>query len=72
MKRQEPGGRKDDTCDHGLSRSWTVKVCEKKKKKAVAVFLFQHGDDMAKHRNFLLMVGHYRNGGGELALQPRE
>ena len=21
------------TCDHGLSRSWKVKVCEKKKKK---------------------------------------
>ena len=31
--RQEPGGRRDDTCDHGLlSRSWKVHVCEKKKK----------------------------------------
>ena len=28
------GGRRDDTCDHGLlSRSWKVKVDEKKKKK---------------------------------------
>ena len=24
--RQEPGGRRDDTCDHGLSRSWKVEV----------------------------------------------
>ena len=32
-RRQELGGRKDDTCDHGLSRSWEVNVCEKKKKK---------------------------------------
>ena len=23
----------DDTCDHGVSRSWKVKVCEEKKKK---------------------------------------
>ena len=30
--RQEPGGRRDDTCDHGLSRSWKVEVCKKKKK----------------------------------------
>ena len=29
--RQEPGGRTDDTCDHGLSRSWKVEVCEEKK-----------------------------------------
>ena len=27
--RQEPGGRRDDTCDHGLSRSWKVEVCNK-------------------------------------------
>ena len=26
------GGRRDDTCDHGLSRSWKVNVCEKKKR----------------------------------------
>ena len=26
------GGRRDDTCDHGLlSRSWKVEVCEKKR-----------------------------------------
>ena len=32
--RQEPGGRRDDTCDHGLSsRSWKVNVCEEEKKK---------------------------------------
>ena len=31
--RQEPGGRRDDTGDHDLSRSWKVKVYEKKKKK---------------------------------------
>ena len=24
--RQEPGGRRDDTCDHGLSRSWKIEV----------------------------------------------
>ena len=30
--RRQPGGR-DDTCDHGLSRSWKVDVCEEKKKK---------------------------------------
>ena len=24
---------RDDTCDHGLSRSWKVEVCEKKNKK---------------------------------------
>ena len=24
--RQEPGGRRDDTCNHGLSRSWKVEV----------------------------------------------
>ena len=30
--RQEPGGRRDDTCDRGLSRSWKVDVCENKKK----------------------------------------
>ena len=29
---QEPGERRDDTRDHGLSRSWKVDVCEKKKK----------------------------------------
>ena len=29
--RQEPGGRRDDTCDHGLSRSWKVEACETKK-----------------------------------------
>ena len=32
-RRQELGGRRDDTCDHGLSRSWKVDVCLKKKKK---------------------------------------
>ena len=26
---QEPGGRRDGTCDHVLSRSWKVDVCEK-------------------------------------------
>ena len=26
-------GRRDDICDHGLSRSWKVKVCKKKRKK---------------------------------------
>ena len=31
--RQEPGGKRDDTCDHGLSRSWKVKALEKKEKK---------------------------------------
>ena len=31
MSRQEPGGRRVDTCDHGLSSSWKVGVkCEKK------------------------------------------
>ena len=30
--RQEPGGRRDGTRDHGLSRSWKVDVCEKIKK----------------------------------------
>ena len=30
--RQEPGGS-DDTCDHGLSRSWKIDVCEEGKKK---------------------------------------
>ena len=29
-RRQEPGGKRDDTCDFGLSRSWKVDVCEKK------------------------------------------
>ena len=29
--RQVPGGRGDDTCDHGLSRSWKVEVWGKKK-----------------------------------------
>ena len=32
-RRQEPGGRRDDTCDHRLSRSWKVDVCEKEKRK---------------------------------------
>ena len=32
VKGQEPEGRRDDTCDHGLSRSWKVKVWKKKKK----------------------------------------
>ena len=32
--RQEPGGRRDDTCDHGLSRGWKVEVCEEKKEKS--------------------------------------
>ena len=27
------GGGRDDTCDHGLSRSWKVEVCQKKKEK---------------------------------------
>ena len=27
------GGRREDTCDHGLSRSWKVNVCEKMKGK---------------------------------------
>ena len=26
--RQEPGGIRDDTCDHGLFRSWKVEVCK--------------------------------------------
>ena len=29
--RQEPGERRDDTCDHVLSRSWKVEVWEKNK-----------------------------------------
>ena len=29
-KRQEPGGRRDGTYDHGSSRSWKVE-CEKQK-----------------------------------------
>ena len=33
-RRQEPGGRRDDAYDHGLSRSWKVDVCEGKKKKS--------------------------------------
>ena len=28
--RQQPGGRRNDTCDHALSRSWKVDLCEKK------------------------------------------
>ena len=33
-QRKEPGGRRDDTCDHGLSRrSWKVDVCGKRRKK---------------------------------------
>ena len=35
--REEPGGRRDDTCDHGLSRSWKVDVCGEKKTKHVAI-----------------------------------
>ena len=31
-RKQEPGGRRDDTCDHCLSRSWKVKVWGKEKK----------------------------------------
>ena len=32
------GGRRDDTCDHGLSKSWKkVKVCEKKRKNLLRV-----------------------------------
>ena len=27
------GGERDDTCDHGLSRSWKVDVCEEEKKR---------------------------------------
>ena len=30
---QEPGGSRDDTCEHGLSRSWKVKVWEKEEEK---------------------------------------
>ena len=33
---REPGGRRDDTRDHGLSRSWKVEVSTKKKKKKEA------------------------------------
>ena len=29
--RPKPGRRRDDTCDHDLSRSWKVKVCKNKK-----------------------------------------
>ena len=29
---QEAGARRDDPCDHGLSRSWKIEVYEKKKK----------------------------------------
>ena len=25
-RRQEPGGKRDDTCAHGLSRSWEVEA----------------------------------------------
>ena len=32
---KDRGGRRDDTCDHGLSRSWKVKVRENKKKKCL-------------------------------------
>ena len=31
------GGRRNDTCDHGLSRSWKVEVCGEKKKKKITV-----------------------------------
>ena len=27
------GGGRDDTCDHGLSRSWKVEACQKKREK---------------------------------------
>ena len=30
-RRQQPGGTRVGNCDHGLSRSWEVKVCKKKK-----------------------------------------
>ena len=33
--RKEPRGRRDDTCDHGLSRSWKVDVCEEKKRRSI-------------------------------------
>ena len=29
-RRQEPRGKTDDTCDHGMSRSWKAEVCKKK------------------------------------------
>ena len=35
MKAKTGGEGRDDTCDHGLSRSWEVNVCKKKKKKKV-------------------------------------
>ena len=34
-KARTGGGRRDDTCVHGLSRSWKVKVWAKKKKKKI-------------------------------------
>ena len=38
--RQEPRGKRDDTCDHGLSRNWKVKVWGvKRKKKALSLLV---------------------------------
>ena len=39
-RRQGPGGKRDDTCDHGLSRSWKVDVKKKKKNEERARGLF--------------------------------
>ena len=48
---QEPGGRRDDTRDHGLSRSWKVDVCGKKKKRSSTPRWIANTVLMAQHRS---------------------
>ena len=72
-KWQEPGGRRDDTCGHGLFRSWKVEVCKKKMKKKNAykaaavqivllIFVFYNWKPVFGHK--LLGFSMWRGSGG--------
>ena len=49
--RQEPGGRRNDTCDHGLSRSWKVEVWEKEKEKGQQDLHHLYDNKQASNQN---------------------
>ena len=72
--RQEPG-RRDDTCDHGLSRSWKAKVCKKKKKTSVYQLLDPGIDTYGTHQLEMGTGRHFRrteNRIGGVILEKKE
>ena len=58
IERQEPGGRRDDTCDRGLSRNWKIDVYVKKKR--VTQKCHECFDNMSRFLTFEVQKSHVR------------